>query len=486
MKALKPLHLIFVCSLAFLVGCNPSSDNSSPTDTDGDGMSDNADALPNDASETTDTDGDGIDDNSDNCPSATNEDQADSDGDLVGNACDIDDNDNGLIEISSLEQLDWIRNNLAGTSLDDGISLNGSDEGCYLVTGCNGYELTQDLDFDTNDDGVMNADDTYYDYDGDSSNSGWLPIGTKDSPFTAIFEGNDYEIRNLYINRSYGDNETSGSYIGLFGYLDNGSSVNAEIRNIGLTGELMDVTGGAYTGGLVGYMQYTTITSSYTTGKVSGAGSRVGGLVGHMGFSNMTSSYTTGTVTGGANYTGGLVGSSYYNNIVTSYSSASISAQYATAGLIGQAVGDNIVASYATGTVAGGNFTAGLIGQAYNSSITATYFSGSFDRASGTSGGLVALIENSSLTASYWATDISNQSDAVGENTDSTVDATGAELTQLQCPTSANNITCLSETTGATLYAGWDAIDHDNDDTTDPISPWVFGDSDTLPTLSFD
>ncbi|WP_187265440.1 GLUG motif-containing protein [Reinekea thalattae] len=474
---MKPLHLIFVCSLVFLVGCSSSSDNSSPADTDGDGVSDNADAFPNDPAETTDTDGDGVGDNADvfpNDPSETTDtdndgvgdnadafpndpaettdtdgdgvgdnadafpndpsETTDTDGDGVGDNADIDDNDNGLIEISSLEQLDWIRNNLAGTSLDDGISLNGSDEGCYLVTGCNGYELTQDLDFDTNGDGFMDANDDYYDYDGDSSNSGWLPIGTETAPFTAIFDGNGYEIKNLYINRSSADTETSGLNIGLFGYTD-GSTSTSEILNIGLAGELMSVTGDQNTGGLVGYAtEFSSITVSYATGAVTSSRS-AGGLVGKSEKISITASYATGAVTVSSFYAGGLVGLASTDSSIT--------------------------ASYAIGAVTGSDYTGGLVGAVSGTDV--------------------------SISASHWASDSSNQSDAIGTSFGtSTVDATGAELTQLQCPTSANNITCLSETTGETLYAGWDAIDHDNDNTTDPISPWVFGDSDTLPTLSFD
>ncbi|TXR53811.1 GLUG motif-containing protein [Reinekea thalattae] len=472
---MKPLHLIFVCSLVFLVSCSSSSDNSSPADTDGDGVSDNVDAFPNDPAETTDTDGDGVGDNADvfpNDPSETTDtdsdgvgdnadafpndpsETTDTDNDGVGDNADVDDDNNGLIEISSLEQLDWIRNNLAGTSLDDGISLNGSDEGCYIVTGCNGYELTQDLDFDTNGDGVMNADDTYYDYDGDSSNSGWLPIGTEAAPFTAIFDGNDFEVFNLYINRAATDAETSGENIGLFGYV-NRTSTNAEIRNIGLTGELMSVTGDKYTGGLIGTADYTNITASYATGEVTGD-KDAGGLIGNAYETNITASYATGSVTGDS-YTGGFAGVSAYSSITASYATGTVTGVNNTGGFVGEIGFGSIVASYATGAVIGSNYTGGFAGSSFNG-----------------------------LVAGHWATDNSGQIEAIGDNSGTTDDSIGATLDQLQCPTSANNIICLSETTGETLYAGWDAIDHDSDSATDPISPWVFGDSDTLPTLSFD
>ena len=63
---------------------------------------------------------------------------------LVQASTDVDIDNDGLIEISTLEQLDLMRYDLAGTSL------NGDSTGCP-ATGCNGYELVADLDFDTNE-----------------------------------------------------------------------------------------------------------------------------------------------------------------------------------------------------------------------------------------------------------------------------------------------------------------------------------------------
>ncbi len=48
----------------------------------------------------TDVDGDGVSDTADNCPLAPNPDQADLDGDLRGNACDLDDDNDGVVDIA--------------------------------------------------------------------------------------------------------------------------------------------------------------------------------------------------------------------------------------------------------------------------------------------------------------------------------------------------------------------------------------------------
>lgn len=57
-------------------------------DADGDGVGNNGDRFANDASEWKDSDGDGIGDNLDNCLATVNANQADTDNDAMGDACD--------------------------------------------------------------------------------------------------------------------------------------------------------------------------------------------------------------------------------------------------------------------------------------------------------------------------------------------------------------------------------------------------------------
>src|SRR5690606_29492821 len=52
---------------------------------------------------------------------------------------------------------------------------------------------------------------------------GWEPIGTSSNPFNGKFDGNNYRIQNLFIDRS----DQNGT--GLFGVISNG----AEIHNVG-------------------------------------------------------------------------------------------------------------------------------------------------------------------------------------------------------------------------------------------------------------
>ena len=143
---------------------------------------------------------------------------------------DHDANRNGLIEISSLEQLNAIRWDLDGNGVPTEAGAASyaaafpSMDGivCRTTTGvvsCKGYELISDLDFNTGDPSTR-TDDLYY-----NAGAGWEPIDTCDwwcsasDRYAATFRGNGHVIHNLFIRRS------SEYYVGLFGYLGSGSRI---------------------------------------------------------------------------------------------------------------------------------------------------------------------------------------------------------------------------------------------------------------------
>jgi hypothetical protein len=144
--------------------------NAAP-DSDGDGVSDLEDAFPDDPLETTDTDGDLVGDNSDNCVLTANTDQVNTDGDIDGDACDSDDDDDGVLDelddlpLDPSEQIDT-DGDLTGNNQDldddnDGISdaqelLDGTDPLSILsCLNCFSWDVDADTKAEALSDGLL-------------------------------------------------------------------------------------------------------------------------------------------------------------------------------------------------------------------------------------------------------------------------------------------------------------------------------------------
>ena len=139
---------------------------------------------------------------------------------------DIDQDDDGLIEICNLEGLNAMRYQLDGTGYRPSSSTMKITLGCPAI-GCKGYELTRDLDF--NDDASYSSTANKITW---TTGTGWQPVGNSSSnAFNAKFNGNDHTISNLMINRSDVLN------VGLFGRV----ALQSKIINIGLLN--INVTG---------------------------------------------------------------------------------------------------------------------------------------------------------------------------------------------------------------------------------------------------
>ena len=367
---------------------------------------------------------------------------------------DYDRNDNNLIDVSNLAQLDAIRYDLngdgavsAGNAAAYATAYPGHPASMGCPATCAGYELTANLDFDTDDSGGVDSDDTY---------PNWTPIGDVNNPFAADFDGNNYTIANLTIN-------SGAAVVGLFG------NATRNISGIGLPNA--SVSGSAdnlLMGALVGYLP-GTVTSSWATGRVaaSDAGAldkSLGGLVG---------------------YGAGTVRASYADVTVTASGSAT---QVSAGGLVGTQDNGHILASYATGNVAGGagslSYAGGLAGRLrgnHTPTITASYATGTVTSNADNIGGLANLASAASITDSYWDTITSGIADADPANSP----GAGRQTFQLRTPTG------YTPTTTPNTYHDWN-VNVDGDTGTGaavPVAgaddPWNFGSSIQYPVLQY-
>ena len=332
-----------------------------------------------------------------------------------------------LIDVSNLEQLDAIRYDLDGNGVADdpaGISFYGAAFGTPICpSGCKGYELTTDLDFeDASSYAAATRNDTWIDPSngGTPSTEGWTPIGDETNFYDAIFDGNEYAISNLYVHRP------STEHVGLFGYVKDGM-----IRNLGLVGG--SVTGNISVGGLVGRIINGSITSCYATSNAESTGtgfdSYAGGLVGRIINGSITSCYATGSTcsSSSSHYTGGLVGRIDDNSTIAScYATGNVSGEgRGTTSYVGGLVGESsgsITASYATGNAEiitspysnSTSYAGGLVGES-NGSIADCYAIGDASStsipplSSSYAGGLVGE-SNGSITSCYAIGDASSVS----------------------------------------------------------------------------
>ena len=201
--------------------------------------------------------------------------------------------------------------------------------------------------------------------------SPWNPIGASAStPFSGHFDGNNKVISNITINNTT-------NYQGLFGYvLGPAATDRAEIHHVILRGS---VTGGSYSGGIVGYANYTKMYNLTNYANVASTSySYHGGIAGYAYYNcTFDSCVNHGTVQG-SSYTGGITGYGYYYDTITNCLNTGnvISTSGYVAGIIGykyyygvirntENQGD-VSASYYVGGIAGYDYYYQLITNCVN------------------------------------------------------------------------------------------------------------------------
>lgn len=207
---------------------------------------------------------------------------------------------------------------------------------------------------------------------------GFTPIGNGIKRFSGTFNGQRYEIKNIYININKIDQPSMESYVGLFGNVDNGT-----IKNIGVTGKInfnkMINATGSFSGGIIGYAYKCDISNCYNMCEINSVSinyiNYTGGIVGEIVGGSINDCYNIGDINskGQDSEVGGISGSSA-TKIINCYNLGSITSSNDTkgsasvAGITGSGCG-NIYNCYNIGDISCNNssyyynYVGGIIGE---------------------------------------------------------------------------------------------------------------------------
>ena len=300
---------------------------------------------------------------------------------------------------------------------------------------------------------------------------GWQPIGDWADSFSGTFNGQSYEIRDLFIDRP------AENYVGLFGAVDEGGVIedvrllNISVRGHEDVGGLIgwnegvvtdcclkgSVAGSSYVGGLVGDNWGGIVSDSCVEGSVAGDHG-VGGLLGwNEGIVNRC--HFAGNVDGGV-LIGGLIGNNWGGTVNCSHSEGSVSGHYYVGGLTGDNGDGHAIDCYSSANCAGTSWVGGLTG-ASSGAISNCYSSGTVSGIHNT-GGLVGW-NDGTVGNCFWDIETSGT-----DQSDGGVGKTTAEM---------KNIATFSD-------AGWNivAVAPDNNDT---AYTWNIVNGETYPFLSW-
>jgi hypothetical protein len=285
---------------------------------------------------------------------------------------------------------------------------------------------------------------------------GWLPIGYGywdgywvGEMFEGTFDGQGYEIRDLFINRPEED------HVGLFGIVGEGVVKDIGVVNVAVTGRYC-------VGGLVGANDHT-VGNCYVIGSVIGEHD-VGGLVG-TNLGRVSECYSAANVTGDEDV-GGLVGASA-TRVDYSYSTGSVTGNLDVGGLVGLIVARGTVSkSYSTCSVTGKQYVGGLVGYNSYASVDYSYSTGGVTGNLDV-GGLVGENHWGSVYSAFWDIETSGQPTSAG--------GTGKTTAEMKS---------IATFLGGIFRPGWD-ICRVTSGSTKPTYTWNIVDDEAYPFLSW-
>ena len=300
---------------------------------------------------------------------------------------------------------------------------------------------------------------------------GWQSIGgiAVNNTFVGSFDGQGYEIRDLFINRPDESDVGLFSVVETGGVIENVHVVNGDIIGYEAVASLVghnrgtirnsyahgNVAGDLDVGSLVG-VNGGTINNSYSSGDVTGRDS-IGGLTG-KNEGTVSDSYSIGIVSG-SDLVGGLVGKNE-GTVSNSYSTSTVDGNDLVGNLVG-VNGGTVSNSYTRGTVDASGFVGGLVGR-NEGAVSKCYSTGNVTGDEHI-GGLVGQNLYGVVSNSFWDTQTSGQATSDG--------GTGKTTEEMQD---------IATFTGA----GWNITAVDPGETL-PDSTWNIVDTVTYPFLSW-
>ena len=200
----------------------------------------------------------------------------------------------------------------------------------------------------------------------------WTPIGKSTSyAYKGTFDGNDHEIKNLYVTG------TTSNYYGLFGVLGAGGT----ICNLTVSGSV-EITGSGSNyygiGGIVGQLGGAGTIENCTNKATVSGNFNTAGIVGRVGSSGGTirACANLGDISG-SNSVGGIVGYAYYGVTASHcYNRGAVTASVSKAGGIVGFMDDSgakFSNCYTTGAVKGSK-SAAVVGEKKHGNLSGCYY----------------------------------------------------------------------------------------------------------------
>jgi hypothetical protein len=321
---------------------------------------------------------------------------------------------------------------------------------------------------------------------------GWEPIGTSGDGFTGSFNGQGYEVRDLFINRPDQD------HVGLFAHISWIHPIEnvGAIENVGVVNA--DVTGYSRVGALVGDNS-GVVNNSYCTGSVTSGWTYIGGLVGYDDGGFVSNSHSAGSATG-FRYVGGLVGgitgarAVREGTVMNCYSTSNVTGFTRTGGLVASIVADgNVSSSYFAGSVNGTRWVAGLVAENYGGTVSNSYSTGNVTGRdySGYVGGVVGFNLWGTISSCYSTGTVNGKTPVgglVGDNSEGTVNDSLWDIQTSGQSTSdggTGKTTAEMKNIATFTGAGWNIVAVANPDITNPSYIWNMVDGQTYPFLSW-